>query len=181
MNGNVNVIPIEQGENAGGYQLQGLASVGIPDGTIVPPGYDPDQDQNLTEDQRTILNRLLYEDEGDDYGSGHQYVQPQQQYVQSPQVPQPQFQQFPQGPSVGYAPPQVGVAGVTGGDTSGYMNQKTRNFMERKWSWLENPPDIASQAYSIYMRKQQHNARRMSQPRNTRRKNKVRIPAMFRF
>ena len=178
MNGNVNVIPIEQGENAGGYQLQGLASVGIPDGTVVPPGYDPDQDQNLTEDQRTILNRLLYEDEEDNYAGGQQYIPQQytqQQYVQAPQVQQPQV------PSVGYAQPSIGVAGVTGGDTSGYMNQKTRNFMERKWSWLENPPDIASQAYSIYMRKQQHNARRMSQPRNTRRRNKVHIPAIFRF
>lgn len=175
MSQGIQIIPVEQG-----YQIAGFAQYGIADGTIIPYDYDPDADPNTTPQQKLIIGKILDRIES---GGEPQVVQQQQSYEPQPAIPQQGYapdmaQQIPYGAPVQYAQPQVGVSGVTGGDTSGYINQKARTFMNKRWSWLDNPPDVAGRAYSIYMRKQQHNARRMAKPRK---KKKVKIPAMFRF
>jgi hypothetical protein len=196
----VTITPVQQqlptGEVITGYRIDGAAPL-FEDGTIIPEGYDPDEDASLTPQQKLALNNILDSiDSGGVPGAASQQMPQIPQYsqqpqVSAPQIPYPQGLPFPSGPTGafpagGYTQPG-NVGAVTGGDTAGYINQKARSFMDKKWSWLDRSQEIMStpeKAFSIYMRKQRYNAAKIGAGKSRRSKRKktgTKIPSMFRF
>lgn len=190
----VTITPVEQqlstGEVISGYRIDGASPL-FEDGTIIPEGYDPDEDTTLTPQQKlALINILNAIESGGSTQSPSSDTSQQGVYPVSPQVPTPS--PVYQNNYAGYqeyatTPRQEMMVTSPREDTTEYINQKARNFMEKKWSWLDRGQDILdrpTKAFSLYMRKQKYNMRKIGNDgiKNKKKRSKSsNIPKMFRF